>query len=372
LVVLLKKTMYKNLATLKKTVVIIVFLFSQVFTLAQVTETNKTDIKKNTRPYQISFVPPWSTNGRLNAQVTNIFSLNVLGGYAAGVNGFELGGIFNINKKNMLGGQVGGITNIVSGRVHGMQIAGIHNNVLDSVHGVQIAGISNYVRGNVSGLQISGIYNQSKNTRGVQIAGIGNTTSKTMHGVQIGGIYNYTKKLHGVQIGLINISDSSDGYSIGLINIIKKGGYHKLMLTTNEITNFNIAYKSGNKKLYSLVMGGASFGDSSKVFTFGIGLGHDFILHKKFIISPVLSSQSVYLGDWKKTNLLNKLNIDLHWQINKNIALIGGPSFNIYHTTTGRTVSGYKKELSTNGFGRFDIGKNADGWIGWNVGIQLF
>jgi hypothetical protein len=326
-----------------------------------------------TRPYQISFVPPWSTNGRLNAQVTNKFSLNALGGYAAGVNGFEVGGLFNINKKSMLGFQAGGIINLVGGSVHGVQIAGIHNNVLDSVHGLQVAGISNYVKGRVNGWQIAGIYNHAKDTiKGVQIAGIGNTTNKVMNGVQIGGIFNYAKKLHGVQIGLVNIADSSDGYSIGLINIVKKGGYHKLVVTSNETTNFNIAYKTGNRKLYSLLMGGASLKDASKVYTFGLGLGHDFVVHKKMLLSTVLSSQSVYLGSWDSTSLLNKFNVDINWKIGKNIALVGGTSFNIHHRTGSNTFLNYKKILPEPNYNRFAIGKNADGWIGWNVGIQLF
>ena len=69
----------------------------------------------------------------------------MLGGYSAGVNGMEIGGLFNINKK---------VWPVFKWQVYwispehtwmGLQIAGIHNSVLDSVTGVQISGISNFV-----------------------------------------------------------------------------------------------------------------------------------------------------------------------------------------------------------------------------------
>ena len=48
-----------------------------------------------------------------------------------------------------------------------------------------------------------------------------------MNGLQLSAGVNYTRKLKGVQIGIVNIADTSEGYSIGLINIVRKG-YHKL------------------------------------------------------------------------------------------------------------------------------------------------
>ena len=52
------------------------------------------------RPFQISLVPGVSTHGTLSSQVINNFSLNIFGGYSGGVAGIELGGLFNIDKKD--------------------------------------------------------------------------------------------------------------------------------------------------------------------------------------------------------------------------------------------------------------------------------
>jgi len=60
------------------------------------------------RPFQLSVTPGLSTHGSLSPQVINNFSLNVFGGYNGGVNGVELGGLFNIDKKDVKYFQAGG------------------------------------------------------------------------------------------------------------------------------------------------------------------------------------------------------------------------------------------------------------------------
>jgi hypothetical protein len=80
-----------------------------------------------TRPFQISVVPGLSTHGQLSSQVVNNFSLNIFGGYTAGTNGFEIGGLFNIDKKEVKYFQAAGLFNSVGGEVKGFQAAGINN-----------------------------------------------------------------------------------------------------------------------------------------------------------------------------------------------------------------------------------------------------
>ncbi|HWK98451.1 MAG TPA: carboxypeptidase-like regulatory domain-containing protein, partial [Parapedobacter sp.] len=97
--------------------------------------------------YQISLLPQISSQGLFNSQVVNQVSLNIIGGHTAGVNGVEVGGIFNVNQQD----------------VRYFQTAGLFNLVGRKLEGVQIAGISNIVVGNVSGMQVSGVGNRSGN-----------------------------------------------------------------------------------------------------------------------------------------------------------------------------------------------------------------
>jgi len=340
------------------------------------------------RPYQVSFTPGLSSQGKLSAQVTNNISLNVLGGYTGGVNGVEVGGLFNINKRNVKYAQVAGLLNINGESMFGAQVAGLNNTVLGGVNGVHAAGISNIVRGQLNGVQVAGIYNHVSNTvkgiqvagisnfakekvNGMQISGIGNIAYRQMNGIQVGGIFNYAKRLRGVQIGLINIADTSEGYSIGLLNIILKG-YHKLAITSNELMNVNASFKTGNKKLYSILMAGYNYGNDAKIYSFGYGIGNEIKLNNHLSINPELSAQYLYRGNIFDLNLLGKFNLDLHLNFGKHFSIFGGPSFNACYTNQQIAVPGYKSVLPKEGFKTFKVTSQTEGWIGWNIGVSFF
>ncbi len=341
------------------------------------------------RPYQISLLPPISTNGGLNAQVINKFSLNIWGGYSAGVRGAEFGGIFNINKKNMHGYQNAGIFNLVGGHVQGVQLAGNTNVVLENLYGLQAAGINNFVKRKVTGVQFSGIHNHAgdtlsgaqfagitnftnKKTTGLQVAGIGNFSRRNFTGIQAAGIFNYAGMLHGLQVGLVNVADSSNGYSFGLLNIVRKNGYRKISVSTNELAAVNVEIKTGNAKMYCILMGGINISDSAKLYSYGFGVGHDFPFSKKISISVSASAQYIYLGNRTGTNILNSLKPSVNLHLSKGISIFAGPSLNIYYSNQTAAEAGYKKIIPTANYGSFNVSKKVNGWIGWQLGITLF
>lgn len=342
-----------------------------------------------TRPYQVSFIPAFGTHGKMSAQVVNNFSLNILGGYTAGTHGAEIGGLFNIDKKEVHYFQAAGLFNSVGGQVKGMQVAGITNWVLDSVKAFQAAGVNNYVKGKMRGFQLGGVYNHvTDSVRGMQAAGIANfsavkTTglqvagvvniSRLVNGVQIAGIVNYTKKLKGLQIGLINIADTTEGYSIGLINITLKG-YHILSISSNEFTQLNISYKSGNAKLYSILLGGLNTGHNNKIYSFGYGLGNTLPLNKKktIMLQTELTTQYLYPGSWDYTNILNRANLNLNIKLGKYVALFAGPSYSMYLSDQTAGISGYRFPIPPSGYNAHVYSNKVSGWLGWNAGISIF
>ncbi len=154
-----------------------------------------------TRAYQFSLVPGLSTHGKMNAQVINKTSINLIGGYSGGVDLVEIGGVFNIDKKDVKSLQLAGVFNIVGGNVKGVQAACVFNQAEGSVDGIQIGGLCNMVKKDVKGLQIATLYNKAKSIRGVQI-----------------GFINHTETQEGTSIGFINISKNKKGKNkIGFI-----------------------------------------------------------------------------------------------------------------------------------------------------------
>jgi len=121
------------------------------------------------RPYQVSLTPGLSTHGMFSPQVVNKFSLNLVGGYTAGVNGLEVGGLFNINKRDTRYLQMAGIFNLAGGNATGLQLAGAHNRAMDTVRGAQLALFTNNAGTQLSGFQLSALHNQTHRLKGLQI-----------------------------------------------------------------------------------------------------------------------------------------------------------------------------------------------------------
>ena len=342
------------------------------------------------KPFQFSVVPGVSTQGHMSGQVVNNFSFNLFGGYTAGVNGMELGGLFNLNKKDVKYLQAAGLFNITGGSVTGLQVGGVQNTVLKNVDGLQVAGINNFVRGRFSGLQIAGVSNingdrmngfqlggvfnyQNRDFKGAQVGGVANIGGGEVKGLQLAGLFNYAKRLSGVQIGLINISDTSDGYSIGLVNVVLKG-YHKLAMYTTEAVDANIAFKTGSRRLYSILQAGMNIrNDDEKLYSFGYGLGTEWSMARWLTLNPEITSQYLYLGSWDHLNLLNKFHLLLNFKPGKRFSIFGGPSFAVYYSNQPLQVDGYKYHVLPSSYHSFGLGNPKwRGWFGWSAGISIF
>jgi hypothetical protein len=336
-------------------------------------------------PFQASLVPGISSHGMMSPNVVNTASLNIVGGYSAGVNGAEIAGVFNLTKGdvhkfqtagvfNIIGGsvlgvQIAGVTNLVEGRLRGVQIAGVFNRVSETAIGVQIAGVMNTNKGNTTGMQISGIINSVRgNYKGTQI-GLINNGEKDFRGMQI-GLLNTAKNFHGFRIGLLNLADSTAGTSIGLLNL-SKNGYAKISVFANDLANANIAFKSGNANLYTIFTGGQNFSDTAKVATYGAGLGHDFVFSNRVSIAAEGIVQYVYLGTMDYSNILMKAQTNLQIGIGAGFSIFGGPSYSYYNSDApaGSSSKNYKKTIVPAKHQNFS--GNNQGWLGWNAGVTL-
>lgn len=345
-------------------------------------------------PVQASLIPSLSTRGMMNSQINSSVSLNLLGGYTGGVRGVEMAGLYNINRMNVHALQMAGIFNTVGGSVKGVQLAGVYNNVFGDLNGLQMSGIHNSIKGSQIGLQISGIYNHTQqDSKGIQIAAIYNNVNGSQNGLQISGIYNaghqkvrgmqiaalnYAKELDGLQIGLINFAGSPSGYSFGLLNF-KKDGYQKFSVTRNEISDINLAIKTGDNKLYTILMAGKSERtNEEKLASFGFGLGKNAPLGNRLSYNPEISIQYLYLGNWDRYNFVYKFDSPFTFRIFKGVALSAGPSFNLY-SSERRDKSSPDINNSTfvqNRTKRYNVikdnGNGITGWVGWSFGLTLF
>ncbi|MBL7712506.1 MAG: hypothetical protein JNL13_08590 [Chitinophagaceae bacterium] len=372
------------------------------------------------RPIQTSLLPGIGTHGLIGSQVVNKFSLNILGGYTAGVNGFEFGSLFNINKGNVryvqlagifnsvngnvtgfqMGGiynyvsgytdgyQVAGISNIIKGKVSGAQVAGVSNINLDTVRGILVAGISNTGEAEVKGVQIAGVVNKSKgvskgvqlagltnwtdaNTKGLHIAGFNNHSRRSMKGMQMAGFLNYARKMKGFQLSVINIADSMDGFGLGLVNYYKNG-HHKVLAFTNELQNLNLGYLSGARNIYSLITAGMNIEGNNKRYSMSYGIGTEIRLAKKLALNPEISGHTFYIGHWDYVPLAARAQLCVTYKIFKPFEIFVAPAYTITETKTTAKADGYGQWLQQPGMQYDRLGNSITGWIGWQAGIRIF
>lgn len=219
-------------------------------------------------PFQVSLTPGLSTHGFINSQIVNNFSLNVIGGSTAGVEGYEMAGIFNLNQYNMDGIQIAGVINMVGG----------------SVKGFQMAGLGNLVSRNVSGFQIAGAWNKADNVKGMQLT----------------GVLNIAKKVKGVQLaGLLNIADSSD-YPIAVLNIIKNGK-KEISVQVDESQFLGVGFRTGGRILYSNLGFGMLLNNenSNNKYGYEFGLGGFIIQKQKFSLAAEINQRNYLDNNFK-------------------------------------------------------------------------
>ncbi|WP_146154447.1 peptidase associated/transthyretin-like domain-containing protein [Chitinophaga ginsengisoli] len=302
-----------------------------------------------------------------------------------GFRGLQASGVYNQTGADSKGAQLSGVISHSGGNLQGLQAAGAIGLARGTVSGAQLAGLANYSQGiggaqisgalnvnidTTNGAQISGLINYTKRVKGAQIAGAMNVAIDTVSGAQISGLVNYAGLLKGVQIGVLNYADSSDGYSIGLFSFVRRG-YHQVQIYTNEVMDLNVAYKSGNKKLYSLLVAGMTLGDR-KAYSFGYGIGHDFRLSPSTFITADVTSQYVYLGNWDATNTMVRLQAVWNRRLAKNITFFAGPTFTVYYSDK-LDVSDPEHEIKVpRHYSPFDFGAGVLGWFGWHIGLGFF
>lgn len=271
---------------------------------------------------QLSLLPFLGTNGRMSGQVMNKFSLNLIGGYTAGLDGFELATVFNIDKRDVRSVQVAGLLNLVGGKMSGVQIAGYQNICKDTVRGLQIS-----------------------------------------------GVFNNARYLKGVQIGLFNVADSSTGYSIGLISTVRHGGIHRVAIGVREVTGISVEYIQGNKNLNSLLLFGYNPWSTQKVISFGYGLGREFSLRGPWGIYTGLTAEALYDSHLSILGGLYRLLPELEYKVSKKVSFFAGPTFALYaasaHSPSGTVwpPAWAKGPLSGIWGGKRTV------WLGFSTGI---
>lgn len=285
--------------------------------LANFTNIKAQDISYEKRPAQISLVYPIGTSGKNSVHQEFAFSVNLLAGATGQVKGFEMAGLGNINKRNSKGFQMAGIWNITQANFTGARLAGLFNITRQKSVGFQAAGLFNHSKDSVNGISIAGLFN--------------NVSGKTS-GVQVAGLFNKTKILRGIQLSVLNVADTVEGgMSIGLINIVKKGGHSEWELSFSDYQNIGISFKHGTRVFYNIYNIGFNV-NADKLWSAGFGFGHLQKISSRFNFQPEAIVNTYFPSDFKeyKRTLSYRLKLGVSYNLSDNISVSAAPS--IYYS----------------------------------------
>jgi hypothetical protein len=340
------------------------------------------------RAFQIGFVTPLGSNGINSGSISNNVSVNLLAGYAGGIDGVEFSGLGSVLKGNMTGAQFAGLGNIVLRETKGAQFsglfsiglgktkaaqfsgllnigldtikaaqfAGLLNMGMDEVKGAQFAGLANINTGKTKGFQASGFTNINTDTtiglqitgavnyahgnkvsqvggfvnitegdnKGFQLAGFMNINTCRHSGTQVAGFLNYAKKLKGVQIGVFNYVDSLENGTPVGFLSFVKNGYSTFEIGSTETLYGVMSFKTGTKKFYNILSVGGGYREGFSLFAWGYGLGAFIPVSNKIGLSIDGICYQVNEGEWF-TKRLNLLN-----KLNLNVSWLIAKHLSVY------------------------------------------
>lgn len=350
------------------------------------------------RTWQISFVPFVGTNHKLSGNVTNDYSLNILGGYSGGTRRVELGGLFNINRGEVQYAQFAGLFNLNGGYTKGVQFAGLFNTNLEgsnaaqfaglvnsnmkSSEGMQAAGLINFNAGDFGGPQFAGLFNLTTgDVRGAQVAGLFNFTPGKAEGAQAAGLFNVggevigsqvssllnvAKTVHGAQVGFLNIADSLSGVPVGFLSFVNKG-YHQVELAVDEVMPVNLSLRTGVRQFYNILTVGFKppQGTDTVVWSFGYGVGVAPKLTRWLYLNTDFTSSHVNKGNVRALNLLNKFYLGFEFRVAKRLGISVGGTLNLRI---------YDKDFDDHAalFDYYTPGKVSDGSFSRSTGYQTW
>jgi hypothetical protein len=216
-----------------------------------------------------------------------------------------------------------GFVNIANGS-HSLPQIGFVNLNQNNFNTLQI-GFVNTVGGDMTGLQW-GFINavMGKNTNGLQL-GFVSTAADNFNGAQISFV-NAAKQLRGLQIGLVNYADSFEkGFPIGLLSIVRQGGYRAIELGASEISPFNISYKIGVDRFYTIFIVSYNLFEKGirDQIMWGTGFGTIIPLGETFFVNPELT---LHNGIANKIYQYISFTSYLGYNLISNLSIVAGPS----------------------------------------------
>jgi len=385
--------------------------------------------------WRVTFLNSLGTNGNTSQEYTAQYSINIIGGIHGGLDGRELGLLYNVETNYVHGFQIAGLGNVSLGEMSGLNIAGITNYAQGPMTGLQLSGLANISEtsteglqltaglnvsaGVLSGMHIAGIANKSNDDiDGLTIAGIANVSAedqsglimssfanvsgdfmegliltggvnaaKKIEGLSLSGVatlsndftglsispLNIQKTITGLHVGFVNVAEEMDGASIGLVSWYGNGRKN-VDIRYSDGGFLDMGFTTGTHRVYNQISVGF-VPQESNVFKLGGSIGLVFDMRDRF--------SRISKDNWTVTHefsLYQYMEDEWHRQNTKQFTyryLISSMPNNQFSIYAGPSLN-ILKEGSVDNLTWYSMWspsiKNTDYqvWVGFNLGIRLF
>ncbi|MBU8900611.1 caspase family protein [Corallococcus sp. M34] len=254
--------------------------------------------------------------------------------------------------------------NLSGAELRGAQLGAAANWAEGDLSGVQLSAGINMVRGRMKGIQGAAGLSWADTAEGMQLSIVNVGTD--VSGAQL-GLINIAGKMRGLQLGVVNVANDMEGVPLGLLSIARNGQFH-VEVFGSDINPGNVALKAGSRTFYStLVAGMGDMPGQKRHWTIGLGLGAHLSLSERLFADVDVISHNVFGLEegWDSNRLLHQARLMGGWQITPHLALIGGPTFNVLHSTSGQTVGHISRLASDAGTRKVVL------WPGAQLGLRI-
>jgi hypothetical protein len=335
-------------------------------------------------PFNVQVVPGLAVCG-LCEDVIQGFSLDLIAGRAAALDGFEIATALAWETRWAKGAQLSGGVGIVEGPMSGAQLsAGV--TVAGQLTGAQAAGGVAVATGEVVGMQWAGgvavatgpftgiqasggVSVATDDFTGFQTAGGVNVVAGDMTGFQLAPLNITTGRVEGVQFGVVNYAEDADA-PIGILSIVKNGQHH-LDIWGSDAVPVAMAARIGGRYVYNLfALGVNPVGDETK-WMFGLGIGgHIPLMGETVFLDIDALGWHVNEGhdEWTTDlNVLSQLRVTAGYRFAERFAIFGGVTANVL---TSRVSDGSDWRLgSVLSETHDDI--RIEAWPGFLLGLRI-
>jgi len=197
-----------------------------------------------------------------------------------------------------------------------------------------------------------------------------------LRGVQISPYFNYAGTHEkGLQLSLFNYADSSGAVPIGLFSYVRRNGYRRFEISSDELNYANLTFKTGVRGFYNIVTLGGSFGMTDKpLYTFGYGVGSSVYFGRGWAGNLDVTANKIMEATNRfdsSNGMFYRLSLGLEKKLSRQLALFAAGTWTALTAEPGYIKADLSRLYQPLPATTLRDGLDLTNWLGFQAGIRI-